>query len=106
MQYDKSLIEVSYITINGQKVRYEKIPKGMNGPNGAIPGPSEREESEDLKDIFVNDAKVYKEYSEYFDEGKEPDLDEIKAIKEEIENEMAEETLGIIDLDDEEEVEE
>lgn len=105
MQYDKSLIEVKFIEINGQKVRYEKIPKGMNGPNGAIPGPSEREESEDLKDIFVNDSKVYQEYSEYFDDGEEPDLDEIRAIKTEIEHEMAGETLGIIDLDNEEEVE-
>ena len=105
MQYDKSLIEVSYVTVNGQKVRYEKIPKGMNGPNGPISGLSEREEDDDLKGLFLSNDKAYKEYSEYVDEGVEPDSDEVRAIKEEIEREQAEEILDIIYLDDEEEVE-
>lgn len=101
MKYDASLIEIDYVEIDGKKIKFEKIPTGMNGPNGPISTPIDQEEEEDFTKIFADNPGLYKEYTEYVDEGEEPDSDEVRAIKEEIEKDQTEGILDTIDLEEE-----
>lgn len=103
MKYDENMIETNYIEIGGTKIKHEKIPAGMNGPAGPVPHLSFSDDEEVYIEDFLNDPKLQKDYNEYVDESVEPDSDEVRAIKEEIEREQAEGILDVIDFDEEEE---
>jgi len=104
MKYDASLIETKTTTIDGQEVLVQKIPAGMSGPNGPCHANSRYEEEDDSADLGIKDDPILaKELDEYMEEGIEPDSDEIRAIKEEIEKEHFGELLEVIEDDDSEE---
>lgn len=103
MKYDASLIETSTITVGGKKIPFQRIPAGMNGPNGPImvPGNLDNEETEVSEtERITGDKDLAKELEYYVNEGLEPDSDEVRAIKEEIEREHSEELLELVDTDE------
>ncbi len=102
MKYDPSLIETETIIIDGKEVPYQRIPAGMHGPNGAIPYTNYNEDEDEIE-ITIDTQKdpvTEKEFLEYMEEGIDPDSDEIRTIKEQIEKEHCEELLDVV-LEDE-----
>lgn len=90
MRYDPALIELKEETINGQKIKIQVIPSGMCGPNGPILTSNDVfDNSEEDKDNIYNkiskNESLLKEYTDYVNEGIEPDSDEINEIKDKIE---------------------
>lgn len=106
MKYDASLIETDFIEIDGKKVKVEKIPTGMNGPNGPPPALSNFDD-DFVDEAFTEDSETYRDFTDYVDEGIEPDSDEVRELKEEIESKQIQEILDLdtVDLEEEYEVE-
>lgn len=92
MKYDPSLIETTTEIINGQEIQVQKIPCGMSGPNGPVSSTYEETEDDYAYD-FSGDPALERELESYMNEGEEPDSDEIRAIKEEIEKEQFDDIL-------------
>lgn len=86
MKYDPSLIKTEVVEIGGKKVTVERIPTGMHGPNGGLAFEFEDTFSEeDYEEFTSDDPSVYKEFLEYTEEGVEPDSDEVRAYKNDLE---------------------
>jgi Ribonuclease G/E len=104
MKYDPSLIKVEEIEINGKKIPIQKIPAGMHGPNGGIISDYEDSYSEeDYEEFTAEDPSVFKEYSEYLDDGADPDSDEVRAYKDDLELKEVKSAKLLDSLDYEEE---
>ena len=101
MKYDASLIQTETININGKKVEMQRIPAGMSGPNGPCHVNTRYEEDDSLTELGIKgDPALVRELDEYMEEGIEPDSDEVRAIKEEIEKEHFGELLEVVEDDD------
>lgn len=97
MKYDPSLIESETVVVDGKEIPFYRIPTGMHGPNGAIPYMNYDEQEDDQIDLdFSKEPTLRKEFSEYMEEGLDPDSDEIRTIKEQIEKEHCGELLDIV----------
>ena len=95
MHYDASLIETSTITVDGKDIPFHRVPAGMSGPNGA-PAPI----TEDERETTGFDPVIAKELESYINDGEDPDSDEVRAIKEEIEKEQSEDFLESLSVED------
>lgn len=103
MKYDPSQIKTDYVEINGKKVPIQRIPAGMHGPNGPISTSYDDSFSEeDYEDFTADDPQIYKEYREYMEDGVDPDCDEVRQYKDDIELEKIKSSrlLDIIDSDE------
>lgn len=101
MKYDPSLIEETVEVIGGREVKVQKIPAGMPGPNGAFASSYFEEDEDDSYDALES-KEAFKEYEDYVNEGTEPDDDEVRGIKEEIEKEMSLDLLDPLEEEDDE----
>ena len=73
MNYDKDKIEVTYETINGQKVKIERIPTGMSGKAQTGKDYYDNEEEQDY--IHSTPSKVvYDEENTYLSTDKFLDI--------------------------------
>jgi len=100
MRYDKKMIERKKETINGKEVEVQLIPQGMSGANGRFISSTLESDSDYEALVIPENSSLQKEYSEYLDEGIEPDSDEIRAIKEVIEKEHTGELLDSLEIED------
>lgn len=101
MKFDKSKIKKKNVTIEGEnaygcreekrRVTIEVVPPGMSGSNAEAKTYDSGIELEDedtvMKKINSN-AILHKEYVEYIEEGIEPDSDDLRNLKEDIEEDL------------------
>ena len=87
MQYDENLITKKTIIRDGVEYEIEVIPTGMSGANVTLPYTKEYDDEDEgnAGEISNINKENIKEYTDYINEGLDPDSDEIREIKNKIE---------------------